>query len=303
MDVRMPGMGGLDAAALIRRRPQVTPLIFVTALADSPAEMRRGYEAGAVDYLVKPFDPVIVRSKVSVLVDLWIAKEQLRRSEQEAQERERFIGILAHDLRNPLAAIHMAAEFLATAPERSQVPMAARIKRSADRMRRMIDDVLDFARGRLAGGIPVATRLCDIGAVCQQVVDELRDAYPGRTIECSISQPLLLSCDADRVAQAVSNVLANALQHSRGSVWLETSRSESVVVVRITNDGDPVPAELLPVLFEPFRGEKQHGRTGLGLGLYIVKEIVRAHDGSVDVSSEDRRTVFTLSFPRPADPA
>ncbi len=314
MDVRMPGMGGFEAARLIRQR-QLIPIIFFTAFAGSAEEVLRGYEAGGVDYVTKPYDPAIVRNKVAIFVELWSAKENLRRSlltvaerdlslaerQRDAEIREQFIGILGHDLRTPLAAISMAADALAD-PETFIEPhvISAHIKRSTARMERMVRDVLDLARGRLGGGIPIVAKECDLTQVCLHVVDEVRVAHPGRAVVFEQSPgPATCCCDADRMSQVVSNLVSNAIQHGEDPVRVRLSEGPGACVLEVSNRGTPIARDALPRLFTPWAGKRRTGSNGLGLGLYIASEIVRAHRGKIDVrSSAEAGTVFTVTWPR-----
>ena len=218
--------------------------------------------------------------------------------------REQFIGILGHDLRSPLAAILMAVEMLDDLPE-PYVATVARIARSAHRIEAMIRDLLDFARGRLAGGIPVALRPCDLGTVCNDVVEEMQQAHPDRAISFEAAGDLRGTWDPDRVGQAVSNLVANAVTHGAGAVRVTARGDGDDVVATVHNDGRPIPAAVLPILFEPFtrRAPETAGEraNGLGLGLYIVSEIVHAHAATISVTSTaDQGTTFTIRMPRGA---
>jgi signal transduction histidine kinase len=217
------------------------------------------------------------------------------------EARDRFIGILGHDLRNPLASIVAGIELLRGLPE----PLAGtvvRVARSAHRIESIIRDLLDFARGRLGGGIPVAPRPCDMRLICNEVVEEMTQAYPTRSIRFEGTGDLRVEWDADRIEQVISNLLGNAIKHGADPVTL-TSRAEADhVVTAIHNQGPPIPDAVIPTLFEPFTQAEQQldgGRDGLGLGLYIASEIVRAHAGTLIVSSSPQAgTIFTFMLPR-----
>jgi len=180
---------------------------------------------------------------------------------------------------------------------------ASRILSSGRRMSRMIEDMLDMARARLAGGIPLQREPADLGALVDRVLNEVQAAYPERQIQAEQAGDLSGNWDGERMAQVASNLLGNALQHGDACgvvrVSVDGTRPEAVVI-KVENSGT-IPAELLPQLFDPFRGaRRQTGRTeGLGLGLYIVQQIVLAHGGSVDVQSgNDNRTAFVVRIPR-----
>jgi signal transduction histidine kinase len=315
IDVRMPGVDGFETVELLRRElKRATPVIFVTGARDDHA-MRRAYEFGAVDFLVKPVDPEIVRGKVRNLlalseqgIELERRAALLLRQQQQLAEANAFarrqdtnMGVLAHDLRNPLNAIITGTNLLRKVPD---VPaqahrIADRIDRSAQRMGLMIRDILDFTRGRLGGGIPLNRQAADLAALCNEIIDELHTAYPAARIELRAEGELHGSWDRARIEQALSNLVVNAIQHGVGDVVLSLSgRASDHVAVAVRNAGPPIPAEQLPSLFEAFRrGDKSP--TGLGLGLFIVREIVRAHEGTIDVaSSSSEGTTFTMRLPR-----
>jgi PAS domain S-box-containing protein len=220
------------------------------------------------------------------------------------EARERFIGVLGHDLRTPLSAIRLCAESLERMEEpEDRAHLSAIIGRSVGRMNRMIADVLDFTRGRLGGGIPLSPVKGDFDGICRESVTELRAAFPDRTITYQASGDPAGTWDVDRIAQVVANLVANAVQHGVDPVRV-TVRGEGdevVLVVNNKNAGEPIPEVLLPHLFEPFRrgAADDHTRQGLGLGLYIVSEIVRAHDASIAVTSTATDgTTFTSRWPR-----
>ncbi len=235
-----------------------------------------------------------------------IVKQRLRDEVKRAGEfRERFIGIVSHDLRNPLASIAMAASILGKSP---QLPPAlqkhaARILGNADRMSKMISDLLDFTRGRLGGGIPIALASADLVQVATRVLAEFEHSHPGRTITLRHKGDARGIWDEARLAQVVSNLVSNALEHGdpQAPVVVEVTGNERSVALAVRNAGPPIPAEALPHVFDPFRrGREGDATTGLGLGLYIASEVARGHGGSIDVASGPGETTFTLRLPRRA---
>jgi PAS domain S-box-containing protein len=227
------------------------------------------------------------------------------RLEQTIRENELLAGVLAHDLRNPLGAIMTAAQLMlmrADAGERSARPLG-RILASGQRMTRMIDQLLDFTRARVGGGIQVHRHDLSLGELCGQVIGELELAFPDLQIELEVAGDPAGSWDPDRLQQVISNLVANAGQHGEPEagvrVRVDGRRADSVFL-EVHNQG-AIPPALLPTLFDPFSGARARRAParGLGLGLYIVKELVRAHGGVVDVvSTPADGTTFTVALPR-----
>jgi two-component system sensor histidine kinase/response regulator len=327
LDVQMPMMDGFQTLRRLQLLPngRNAPVIFMTALHQDLMTTQRGYAAGAIDYIIKPFDPDLLRAKVNSLVLLFRRGAELKRraeiialksieaarahaeasrAEEASLLKDRFIGILGHDLRNPLTAITNSAHLLMRANdlnERHQTS-AARILRASERMAQMIRDLLDFTRGQLGGGIPVEPARADLAEICHRVVDETKAIHPQREIELHTHGDLDGEWDASRLEQVVSNLVANAVHHGQDRILVEAVGEPVRVVLRVRNGGPPIPPEDLPTLFEAFKGQRK-GRTtqGLGLGLYIVKEIVRAHGGKVEVtSSADEGTTFACIWQRSA---
>jgi two-component system, sensor histidine kinase and response regulator len=310
LDVQMPEMDGFELAELIRGsdRTRHVPLIFVTAGLRDQHRQFKGYDTGAVDFLYKPIEPHILRSKAGVFFQLYRQKQQLARELQDRTDalrlNEMFTAVLGHDLRSPLSAIVMSAHVL---QRRSDDPVvrdiAQQVLASGKRMSRMIDDLFDLARARLAGGIPIRREPADLGTVIERAVQEHSVEAPQCQIELSREGDLIGSWDAGRLAQLGSNLIGNALQHGQPDhpvqVRLDGTLAEAVVLT-VANTGRIAP-ELLPHLFDPFRGgQRQLGQSGgLGLGLYIVRQIVLAHQGRVDVLAEDANRVrMRVTLPR-----
>jgi signal transduction histidine kinase len=176
------------------------------------------------------------------------------------------------------------------------------IQRAADRMTEMIETLIDFTRIGVAGRLPISRVPIDFGTLAREVVDEARVAWPDRSIELDVLGKTSGQWDPARVAQAISNLVANALHHgdSRRPVQVRVEGQGPDVVLQVKNEGRPIPPALMSVLFEPFkRGNSGATSRGLGLGLYIVNQVVGAHDGTITVeSSADAGTTFTLHFPR-----
>jgi signal transduction histidine kinase len=310
LDVQMPGMDGFELAELMRgsERTRHIPLIFVTAGAREQKRMFKGYETGAVDFIYKPIEPYILKNKADVFFELYRQRRQLAAELQERTEtlrlNEMFSALLAHDLRSPLSAILASAQLL---QRRSGEQMAqetgARIASSGKRMARMIEDMLDLARARLAGGIIVKREPADFKSLVERVVREHQTASPERLIESVYEGNCSGLWDPERVAQIASNLIGNALKHGDPAVpvhvRLDGSDADSVRLE--VKNGGIIPPALLDHLFDPFRGgQRESGRSeGLGLGLYIVAQIVQAHQGTVEVKTgQGNETSFRVQLPR-----
>ncbi|MFL5347492.1 MAG: ATP-binding protein [Hyalangium sp.] len=248
----------------------------------------------------------------AVVVNTDMTDQQRRQEElhRTAEFRERFLGIVSHDLRNPLNAIALSAGVLL----REELPprarkAAGRISQSAHRMARMIGDLLDFTRGRLGGGIPILRQPVDLRLICRPVLEELRVAWPDRELRLLAEGALQGEWDGDRLAQLVGNLAKNALDYSPPDQPVTvTLRDEGAWVrLEVHNLGDPISPELLPQLFEPFRRGMRNDdgsqSTGLGLGLFIAQQISVAHGGTLEVrSTQEEGTTFTLRLPRAVPP-
>ena len=243
-------------------------------------------------------------------IDQAIAESITQYTENIGQTKERFLAILGHDLRSPVAAIVTSTRFmLETAEQKGDLGPPYRtlidgVSRSARRMNQLIADLLDFARVRFGEGIPVEVASMDLGSLAQDVVAEVRAAFPDREFQSSVTGDLRGQWDRDRLFQALTNLVANAVQHgSAGSAISVTARDEGPeVVVSVANRGEVINEDQLARLFQ---GMNRHptsearDRRHLGIGLYIVDKIVTAHGGRIDVQSTDEGgTTFSLRLPR-----
>ncbi len=224
--------------------------------------------------------------------------------DQHARFRELFLGMVGHDLRNPLSAIITGATLLlrpgALTPEQART--VARIHSSSHRMARMIEQLLDFTRTRLGAGLPMDRASVDLRKVADRIIEEMKQAQPSATIEFTTSGETTGEWDADLMEQVFSNLLGNAIEHGdRLNVQFTMAGEPGALRVRVRNGGEPIPSSLTPHLFDPFRRtlRRTKGRTqGLGLGLYISQQIVRQHGGTITVSScADEGTTFELVLP------
>lgn len=305
MDVHMAGLDGYQTTALLRQRERSrdVPIIFVTAVYNQPEHTYRGYALGAVDYISKPFDPDILCAKVRALVSLYVRGQRLekQRSREVDRTKDIFLGAVGHDLRNPLNSIAMASKLLAAheCSNESHLKHALRIERATTRMNQMIEDILDLTRRRFGERLPLALQKVDFGDLCRSVIGELRISYPERHVDLDVSGNVIGEWDLSRLGRVVSNLVGNALRYSSdGTVRVTVSDQGDEVALRVQNRGAPIPEEALASLFEPFR-RGGASRDGMGLGLYIVSEIVRSHGGTVAVTSTAAEgTTFTVALPR-----
>ncbi|HTL31718.1 MAG TPA: HAMP domain-containing sensor histidine kinase, partial [Kofleriaceae bacterium] len=201
-----------------------------------------------------------------------------RYATRREEVRERFMAILGHDLRDPLSTVKISANILAANPglKPELRLVATRISRASSRMQRMINDVLDFARGHLGTGIPANPTLNDMGDICRAAVDELSAANPQRHIEVETTGDLRGAFDRDRVHQAIANLVGNALHHTAGSIEVRAYEEDNheAIVTEVTSHGAAIPDDLKRRIFDPFsQGEIAGPRHGLGLWLYIVQQI------------------------------
>ena len=225
------------------------------------------------------------------------------------QSRDLFLAILSHDLRNPLNSIAMSAAMLPplVKPLPEAVDYAAQIATNAQVMGRMISDLLDYTRTRLGAGMPVSPAHMDLGTLCRELFNEFHTAHPNRVIRFDCEGDLTGNWDADRLRQAISNLMANAVQHGAETAQIELRlKGEGAHVLGVVhNGGPPIPPGELSKIFDPLvRGSSAehpgHNRPGsIGLGLYIAREVARSHGGTLDVTSTDQGgTAFTLRLPR-----
>ena len=318
-DVMMPAMDGFALLRELRAHDATRsiPVVMLSARAGEEAKVE-GLMTGADDYLVKPFSARELLARVRTHLELGRLhqREQRARAEAEALARmseqalelsDMFVGILGHDLRSPLSAITTSAELLLhkEANERIVRPIE-RIRTSALRMARMIEQILDFTRARIGGGIPIAPAPVQLQSLVAQIVGELEG-----TARCAIvleaSGDTEGEWDGDRLAQVISNLLGNALEHGEPDepVRVVLEGSEPDVVRMSVWNGGVIPEQLLPNLFDPFRRISAEGGAarprGLGLGLYIVEQVVAAHGGHIEVqSSASEGTSFVITLPRRA---
>jgi phosphoserine phosphatase RsbU/P len=231
-----------------------------------------------------------------------LAEANTKAAQESSELREQFIAVLGHDLRNPLAAISSGVRLLEREPvsERGKRVMAL-MEGSIVRAAGLIDNVLDFARGRLGGGLTLTRDAAEpLEPVLRQVVSELQSIAPERAIETDFRVAEPIDCDRVRIGQLVSNLLGNALTHGASDqpVHIMAATTESTLTISVANGGAPIPPATMERLFHPFfRGDIRSSQHGLGLGLHIASEIAKAHDGVLEVESDMTETRFTFTMP------
>jgi signal transduction histidine kinase len=244
----------------------------------------------------------LIGTHLNALARLEESEATLLGERQASELREQFIAVLGHDLRNPLAAMASGVRLITKAKSAEDtIKIAGLMQNTINRMSLLIDNVLDFARGRLGGGLTLQ-RLPNepVEAVLNQVAAELRSSHMDRDIQTrfDIKQPV--NCDPQRIGQLFSNLLGNAVTHgSRDKPIVASATTEDgIFELSVTNAGDPIPPATMTQLFQPFfRGTVKKSLQGLGLGLFIASEIARAHGGTLEVTSVDGETRFSFRMP------
>jgi two-component system, sensor histidine kinase and response regulator len=296
IDVVMPGMDGFETVRQLRALPlaKLTPIILLTAYEFDPRQIEALQGTALVDYIGKPLPPGLLRGKVEALVSLHRYRDALA-------AKDRDIAMLAHDLQTPLASITAGTDLLVRSSheERTQ-HIATRMIQTLRRMSNMVSDLTDYARAG-QGPIPVKSQTADLGAIVEQVAQECGQLETTDRIRVEKSGDVCGEWDPDRLSQAITNLVVNALRYGEGEVHIRVRDTGAIVNVSVHNAGPPIPAERLASIFDAFQRGTEAGK-GLGLGLFIVHEIVDAHGGAVDVSSSSEAgTTFIIRLPRRAN--
>lgn len=305
LDVHMPEMDGFSLAELMRgsQRTRHVPIIFLTASPNDPVRAFQGYETGAVDFLHKPIEPHVILSKVNVFIELYrqrrLLKERNASLERALTLNETMMAVLTHDLRTPLSVILVCADKLSldVAADGSAARTLDHLEGSARRMARMVEQLLDFSRLR-TDGLPMQFGPCNFGEVAHGVVGEVAQANPHTTIDLRTEGDLHGDGDGDRLAQVLSNLVGNAVLHGgRHPVQVHLDGREPDMLRLSVRNAGQIPDSLMPRLFEPFKASF-HASQGLGLGLFIADQFVRAHGGTLQARNEDGEVVFEAMLRR-----
>jgi signal transduction histidine kinase len=255
-------------------------------------------------------DACPVRDGIAVFVRDATADAEARAAElRQIKLEQQLVGIVSHDLRDLLNAVIVGTDLLARSEDALTAKIAQRVTSSAERAGRLVRDLLDFTQSRFGAGMPIHRTTVDLHACVARVIEDLRTAYPERTIVHEEEGFGSGEWDADRLGQVIHNLVTNALQHGPpDSAVRVTSRIDGDhATIEVHNLGKPIPEDLVPELFKPFRrgAAETHRRSGsIGLGLYIVEQIVLAHEGTVSVqSASGHGTTFSVKLPRKAQPS
>lgn len=330
LDIRMPDVTGVELARIIKgiKRYRQIPILFLTAHLMDDQDVVAGYGAGAVDYLTKPVNPVILRHKLSVFAELFRktralaelnatleARVQERTAELErseaalrvaARQKDEFLATLAHELRNPLAPLRMGLDLLLRkSPSEDSKRTLSVMNRQLEHMVRLIDDLLDVAR--ISGGqLSLKKQRVNVASTIQTALDTCRPFLEQRTqsISAQLDESLFSFADPTRLAQIVGNVLHNASKFSPpgGQIAVSLTAANGSAQIRITDAGIGIPAAQLPRVFEMFtrvEGAGSSANGGLGIGLALSRRLAEMHDGSLTVDSPGlgQGSTFTLSIP------
>ncbi len=331
LDVKMPQVSGLELAQMIKntRRFRQTPIVFLTAHLIDDLNIAAGYDVGAVDYLTKPVNSQVLRHKVAVFADLFRKTRELAdlnerledrvkertlelgRSEAAlraaAQEKDEFLAVLAHELRNPLGPLRTGLDLLLR--RKNAEPVVTRTLGTMDRqlrhMVRLIDDLLDISRIS-RGLLELKKEPVDLGELLAETVESLRSGFESRCQELVLESEVGIGAVADptRVAQIVTNLLTNAAKFTpeEGRIGVQLAREGDRALIRVADTGVGVPADQLDRIFGMFtRIERREvtGQAGLGIGLALARRLAKMHGGDLSVASsgEGAGSTFTLSLP------
>ena len=314
LDVQMPRLDGLQTAELIKQREQTRhiPIIFITALSRETAYIFKGYEQGAVDYLLKPIDPEILRAKVRVFCDLFVRGEMIRMRSVESDAKDVFLADVIHELKTPLAAAKAQAQLaLHQLGDRRTDATTARslrlISRQIDRLSRLVGDLLEASRLE-AGAVELQTSQFDLSALLEEMRNRMQPLGDRHPIRINAPEKLSLIADKDRIEQVLANLLSNAIRYSPegGPIEVDAETTGDGVHIRVRDRGLGIPREHQQLVFERFG--RAHGTAfgGLGLGLAISKGIVERHGGRIWVESTGRPgegSVFHVQLPLVTPPA
>ena len=320
VDVQMPGMDGFQLAEFMRGNANArhVPIIFVTAGSADQQRRFRGYEAGAVDFIQKPVETDILKSKANVFIELYRQRQEIlsHRDELKAyaaalsaadRRKNDFIAMLGHELRNPVMAFRAGLQLL----ERQQDPKKSaqihtRMEVQAHHLARLIEDLLDVARID-QGKISLQRERVTVQSIIESAVDTSRPKIDAGRHDLTVyvpGAPIWLDGDFTRLSQVVSNLLTNAAKYtpSEGRIEVSANRVEDRVRIDVADNGVGVPQDMQVRVFDLFtqsKGPDDRSREGLGIGLALVRQLVEMHEGAVELESAGAGagSRFTVWFP------
>lgn len=309
LDVQMPGLDGLQTAELIKKRERSAhiPIIFITALSREAAYVFKGYSQGAVDYLLKPVDPEIVRAKASVFVELFRRGERLKRQAKlvaASEAKDEFIAAISHEIRTPLTAAKAQAQLAIRqlgGPTEPATRALGLISKQIDRVVRLVEELFDFTR--IQSGRLVLTPIpLDLVSVARDVVERMAAVSDKHELLVAAETPVAIRGDRDRLEQILTNLIANAIRYSPegGPVGIAISRDATRAYIRVTDRGVGIPKEKLTAIFERFLQAHGSSYGGIGLGLTITKELVERHGGRIWAASSGiagEGSTFNIELP------
>ncbi|CAN5206011.1 hybrid sensor histidine kinase/response regulator [soil metagenome] len=325
LDIQMPDMDGFELAEFMRgnARTSHVPIIFLTAGTADKQRRFRGYEAGAVDFIQKPIEADILRSKANVFFDLHRQRQQIERQRDELEtaaqalrradrHKDSFLAVLAHELRNPVAALSGGLHLLAKdlSPERS-TDIRTRMDRMLTHLSHLVDDLLDVSRVS-QGKISLKKERIELGEILRSAIESSQhtiDAGGHRFTTDIPSEAIWLEADHTRLAQVVANLLNNAAKYTPpgGAISLSASGRDGVAEIKVSDTGVGIPAEMQSRIFEIFAQVEDHltkAQGGLGIGLALATQLVTLHGGTIEVVSagRDMGSTFSVRIPIAAKP-
>jgi signal transduction histidine kinase len=313
-DVQMPDMNGFELAEYMRgkEKSRSIPIIFVTAGAIDAKFTFMGYDAGAVDFLYKPLDIRILKSKVKVFKELeeqkLIIQDQLDHLSEALRWRDDFLSIASHELKTPITSLRLQTQMITRNynqnPEKNISPeklekFILTTHKQLDKLNRLIDDLLDTARIR-AGKLSVEPVEVNLSELVMEILERFSDQLIDANLDVvkQIQPSVMAYCDPFRAEQVIVNLLSNVMKYAKGKPFLIKVYQEGTKAFMIIKDSGPgIAPEKIETIFERFkRGNRHLGISGLGLGLYIAKQVMDAHNGTIDVESSASGSTFTVGF-------